>query len=68
MRQRVGLRLVEGIDLPRYEALSGRALSNSRIAVLQEEGLVETIGNTRLRATPQGMIVLDAVVADLARE
>lgn len=64
----MGLRLVEGIDLPRYEALSGRALSNSRIAVLQEEGLVETIGNTRLRATPQGMIVLDAVVADLARE
>ncbi|MCV0380587.1 radical SAM family heme chaperone HemW [Nitratireductor sp.] len=64
----MGLRLVEGIDLPRYEALSGRALSNSRIAVLQEEGLVEPIGNTRLRATPQGMIVLDAVVADLARE
>ncbi|MBN8243229.1 coproporphyrinogen III oxidase [Nitratireductor aquimarinus] len=64
----MGLRLVEGIDLPRYETLSGRALSNSRIAVLQEEGLVEPIGNTRLRATPQGMIVLDAVVADLARE
>ena len=62
----MGLRLVEGIDLPRYEALSGRALSNSRIAVLQEEGLVEPIGNTRLRATQRGMIVLDAVVADLA--
>ncbi|MAS13838.1 MAG: coproporphyrinogen III oxidase [Nitratireductor sp.] len=63
----MGLRLVEGIDLPRYEALSGRALSNARIAVLQEEGLVEPVGNTRLRATPKGMIVLDAVVADLAR-
>ncbi|MFC5584821.1 radical SAM family heme chaperone HemW [Nitratireductor kimnyeongensis] len=63
----MGLRLVEGIDLPRYEALSGRALSNTRIAVLQEEGLVEPVGNTRLRATPKGMIVLDAVVADLAR-
>ena len=25
------------------------------------------IGNARLRATPAGMIVLDAVVADLAR-
>ncbi|WP_025031046.1 radical SAM family heme chaperone HemW [Nitratireductor aquibiodomus] len=63
----MGLRLVEGIDLPRYEALSGRALSNARIAVLEEEGLVEPVGNTRLRATPKGMIVLDAVVADLAR-
>lgn len=63
----MGLRLVEGIDLPRYEALSGKALSNARIAVLQEEGLVEPVGNTRLRATPKGMIVLDAVVADLAR-
>lgn len=63
----MGLRLVEGIDLPRYEALSGRALSNARIAVLQEEGLIEPVGNTRLRATARGMIVLDAVVADLAR-
>ncbi|HWK14049.1 MAG TPA: radical SAM family heme chaperone HemW [Rhizobiaceae bacterium] len=63
----MGLRLVEGIDLARYEALSGRPLSSSRIAALQEERLVEPIGNSRLRATPSGMIVLDAVVADLAR-
>ena len=63
----MGLRLVEGIDLARYEALSGRALSARRIAVLQEERLVAPVGNSRLRATPAGMIVLDAVVADLAR-
>ena len=63
----MGLRLVEGIDLARYEELSGRALSSPRISVLQEEGLVASIGNSRLRATPSGMIVLDAVVADLAR-
>ena len=63
----MGLRLVEGIDLARYEALSGRSLSSSRIAILQEERLVEPIGNSRLRATASGMIVLDAVVADLAR-
>jgi oxygen-independent coproporphyrinogen-3 oxidase len=42
-------------------------LSGRRISILQEEGLVASIGNSRLRATPQGMIVLDAVVADLAR-
>lgn len=63
----MGLRLREGIDLARYEALSGRPLSGRRIAVLQEERLVESLGNSRLRATPHGMVVLDAVVADLAR-
>jgi putative oxygen-independent coproporphyrinogen III oxidase len=63
----MGLRLAEGIDLVRYEAMSGRPLSSPRIAVLQGEGLVEPVGNSRLRATPTGMIVLDALVADLAR-
>ena len=62
----MGLRLSEGIDLARYEALSGRPLSSRRISRLQEERLIEPIGNSRLRATPSGMIVLDAVVADLA--
>ncbi|MCR4267329.1 radical SAM family heme chaperone HemW [Nitratireductor sp. ZSWI3] len=62
----MGLRLAEGIDLPRYEALAGRPLSTRRITTLQDEGLVEPVGNTRLRATQRGMIVLDAVVADLA--
>ena len=63
----MGLRLTEGIDLARYEALSGRALSARRIAVLQDEALVAPVGNSHLRATAAGMIVLDAVVADLAR-
>ncbi|MCV3239539.1 radical SAM family heme chaperone HemW [Mesorhizobium sp. ZC-5] len=63
----MGLRLAEGIDLARYEALSGRALASDRLSVLQGEGLVAPVGNSRLRATAQGMIVLDAVVADLAR-
>lgn len=63
----MGLRLVEGIDLARYEVLSGKSLSSARLSILQDEGLVAPIGNSRLRATPEGMIVLDAVVADLAR-
>ncbi|UVK55895.1 radical SAM family heme chaperone HemW [Mesorhizobium sp. AR02] len=63
----MGLRLAEGIDLARYEAFSGRGLSSARLSTLQGEGLVAPIGNARLRATPAGMIVLDAVVADLAR-
>jgi putative oxygen-independent coproporphyrinogen III oxidase len=63
----MGLRLAEGIDLQRYEQLSGAGFSPARLSVLQEEGLVAPVGNSRLRATPSGMIVLDAVVADLAR-
>jgi oxygen-independent coproporphyrinogen-3 oxidase len=63
----MGLRLAEGIDLARYEQLSGRSLSSARMSILQGEGLVAPVGNSRLRATPSGMIVLDAVVADLAR-
>jgi len=63
----MGLRLVEGIDLSRYEALSGRPLSSRRIAALQAHALVAPVGNAGLRVTPAGMIVLDAVVADLAR-
>ncbi len=63
----MGLRLAEGIDLARYETLSGKARSPARLSILQDEGLIEPVGNSRLRATPAGMIVLDAVVADLAR-
>ena len=63
----MGLRLAEGIDLSRYEAYSGRGLSTERLSTLQQEGLVAPVGNARLRATAAGMIVLDAIVADLAR-
>ncbi|MDN2566462.1 radical SAM family heme chaperone HemW [Aquibium sp. A9E412] len=63
----MGLRLVEGIDLERHAALAGRPLAAERVAQLEDAGLVARLGNRRLRATPAGMIVLDAVVADLAR-
>jgi oxygen-independent coproporphyrinogen-3 oxidase len=62
----MGLRLAEGIDLPRYEAISGRTLDPTRLDDLVAHGLAEVIGNSRVRATPAGFAVLDAVVADLA--
>lgn len=62
----MGLRLAEGIDLARYEAISGRALDPSRIASLQGHGLVEATAAGRLRVTLPGFPLLDAVVADLA--
>jgi putative oxygen-independent coproporphyrinogen III oxidase len=61
----MGLRLREGIALTRYALLAGRDLDAARIAALQAHGLVE-MENGRLRATPAGFAVLDAIVADLA--
>jgi oxygen-independent coproporphyrinogen-3 oxidase len=62
----MGLRLREGLDLSRWHALSGRALDPDREAFLIDHGFLERLGNSRIRCTPQGMLVLDAVVADLA--
>jgi putative oxygen-independent coproporphyrinogen III oxidase len=62
----MGLRLREGIDPTRYEALAGRALDERRIASLLGDGLIATRVGARLAVTPAGFPVLDAVVADLA--
>jgi oxygen-independent coproporphyrinogen-3 oxidase len=62
----MGLRLAEGIDPARYARLAGRQLDPKRIAILRQEGAVETTADGRLRVTPAGFPVLDAVVADLA--
>lgn len=62
----MGLRLTEGIDPRRYQALSGRALDPARIALLREEGAITVDADGRLRVTKDGFPVLDAVVADLA--
>ncbi|MFN4008785.1 radical SAM family heme chaperone HemW [Pannonibacter sp.] len=62
----MGLRLVEGVDLLRYEKLASRRIDPRRLDALLEHGMVEMIGNHRLRATRDGFFVLDAVVADLA--
>ena len=62
----MGLRLAEGIDLDRYDALAGHTLDPKRISILREEGAVETTADGRLRVTQSGFPLLDAVVADLA--
>ena len=62
----MGLRLAEGIDIARYEALSGRAFDPARLAMLQAEKLVEPVANSRIRATQAGRLVLNALVAELA--
>jgi oxygen-independent coproporphyrinogen-3 oxidase len=62
----MGLRLTEGIDLERFKALAGMPLASDQIADLARHGLVETTATGRLRVTPAGFPVLDAIVADLA--
>ncbi len=62
----MGLRLVEGVDTAAYEALSGRELDPRRRQDLIELGFIEELDPTRIRTTPAGALVLDAVVADLA--
>jgi oxygen-independent coproporphyrinogen-3 oxidase len=62
----MGLRLSEGIDPARYARLAGRPLDARRVAMLRDEGAVETTADGRLRVTLAGFPVLDAVVADLA--
>ena len=62
----MGLRLREGIDLKRWQALSGRGLDPDRTEFLIHHGMIEEMAQDRIRCTPQGMLVLDAVVADLA--
>jgi putative oxygen-independent coproporphyrinogen III oxidase len=63
----MGLRLREGISLERFERLTGKALSENAIQPLVSDGMLEITAGNHLRATRDGMMVLDAVVADLAR-
>jgi len=62
----MGLRLREGIDPSRFEALSGRKLDARQLRSLTQEGFIATDEAGRIRVTPQGAPLLDSVVADLA--
>ncbi|MAU52146.1 MAG: coproporphyrinogen III oxidase [Roseovarius sp.] len=60
----MGLRLSEGIDMARFERLSGAPLDAETVAHLAEIGMIRLDG-TRLRATKAGRAVLNAVICDL---
>jgi oxygen-independent coproporphyrinogen-3 oxidase len=62
----MGLRLKEGVELARYEALAGRPIAAAQIDALQQAGLIHVADDGRLQITAQGFPVLDSVVADLA--
>ena len=60
----MGLRLREGIDLARYERLTGTSIEVSKIKELVGMDLVETTP-TRLAVTPQGRPLLNAILREL---
>ena len=60
----MGLRLAEGVSLARYTRISGVSLDPARIGALAQDGLLTREGDI-LRATPEGRMLLDAVLARL---
>ena len=61
----MGLRLTEGIDLARLEAIGGRAPRQKQIETLKDEGLLRRDGD-RIAATPSGRLVLERIILELA--
>ncbi len=60
----MGLRLTDGIDMDRFANLAGHPISNQPLQELIDLGMVQTNG-VNLRATDQGRLVLNAVIARL---
>jgi len=61
----MGLRLAEGIDMRRHEALAGAPLDGAALSDLRDLGLVSTRGD-QLTVTPKGRPVLNSVIAALS--
>ena len=62
----MGLRLHEGLDLLRLEQLGSVRPAAKTVAALSALGLLEPVGNHRLRATPKGRLVLNELVRQLS--
>jgi oxygen-independent coproporphyrinogen-3 oxidase len=63
----MGLRLTDGVDPARYERLAGQALSGSRIAALQNMGLL-TATKDKISVTNQGFTLLNGVLRTLLED
>lgn len=61
----MSLRLREGMEIDRYEAMTGRPLDAERLSGMTELGLIVKSGN-RLSATDKGTMLLNAIIRDLA--
>lgn len=61
----MGLRLAEGVDVTRYEALGGTMLDGNRISELCDQGFLACAGNHRITVTAKGVPVLNRVITEL---
>ncbi|MEL6946999.1 MAG: radical SAM family heme chaperone HemW [Pseudomonadota bacterium] len=61
----MGLRLSEGLDLARLEAIGGPPLNEARLNVLMEDGFLKRSADQRLVATDAGRLVLNRVIEEL---
>jgi putative oxygen-independent coproporphyrinogen III oxidase len=61
----MGLRIAEGIELARIEALRGRPLNRNALVWLQEQGLVAH-ADGRVRLTARGRVLANKIAAELA--
>lgn len=60
----MGLRLTDGVDLARFEALSGRSVAPDTLKNLSELGLLDQRGRN-IYVTEQGVSVLNGVLREL---
>lgn len=63
----MGLRLNEGLDLARLSSITGLTPSAAAMADLENLRMIERVGNSHIRATPQGRFILNALVAKLSQ-
>jgi putative oxygen-independent coproporphyrinogen III oxidase len=63
----MGLRLTEGIDLNRLADACNLQPSAARVEDLRRLGLIERIGNNRIRASGEGRFILNEIVLQLSR-
>ena len=61
----MGLRINDGIDRARYNALSGRDLDPDKIADLLDQGLI-SVSNNAISASQRGRPVLNHIIRELA--
>jgi oxygen-independent coproporphyrinogen-3 oxidase len=63
----MSLRLAEGMEISRYEAMANRPLDRMRLADLDALGLARVVED-RVQVTAAGRMVLNAIIRDLAGE
>jgi len=63
----MSMRLAEGLDMARLEAISGYALTSAAIAELSALNLIVS-GSGRVKATAQGRMILNSVIRRLTED